>query len=396
MSAGFYKGISSEQDTRFTNAEKKLLRNTKFPDEFSIKVDMDKVNLSVMKPWITQKVIDLLGFEDDVVINFAFQMIESTRFPDPKRIQINLTGFLEKKASLFTKELWTLLQSAQQSIGGIPAKFVEEKKLELQAKKLEEKRISEEIKKQKENDQKNDERINAIRERERERERQSMVHVYNRNEYRSYPRDIDERRSQKNYRSKSRDNRTYDNRRRSYKTSRSSSQDRYLHSDRYYRENRSRSRNRNSYDRRHRKDRDISQNRGNIDNRGRSRRRDRSRSRNRHQRSQKRQKDHSSCNSSRVRSKRKDCDNDSFRISMSRSSEDTYYRSTSFSNDTHQKYSSPETRSSKRSLSYEESSKKRLLDYKEERSHNLCSQLHRNDYHSNSKSDKSSDNVKDD
>lgn len=33
-----------------------------------------------MKPWITQKVIDLLGFEDDVVINYAFQMIESTRF----------------------------------------------------------------------------------------------------------------------------------------------------------------------------------------------------------------------------------------------------------------------------------------------------------------------------
>ncbi|KAG4305843.1 hypothetical protein PORY_000753 [Pneumocystis oryctolagi] len=348
MSAGFYKGISSEQDTRFTNAEKKLLKNTKFPDEFSVKVDMDKVNLSVMKPWITQKVIDLLGFEDDVVINFAFQMIESTRFPDPKRIQINLTGFLEKKASLFTKELWALLQSAQQSIGGIPAKFVEEKKAELQIKKLEEKRLSEELRKQKENDRKNDEKINAIRERERKSRRSS----YSRNESRSRSRNMyNERRSQKNDRSRSRNRRAYDDRRRSRRTSRSSSRDRHLYNDRYYKEDRSCSRNRNSYDKRHRKNREFSQDRDSVDRKESSYRRERSRSWDRHSHSRKYQRDRSSHNSSRVRYKHKSHDNDSSKTPISKSNEDSCYGSTSSSEGSHQKYTSSEIRSPKRSSS---------------------------------------------
>jgi len=47
-------------------------------------------------------------------------------------MQINLTGFLNaKNARLFMGELWELLCSAQENIGGIPAKFVEQKKEEI-------------------------------------------------------------------------------------------------------------------------------------------------------------------------------------------------------------------------------------------------------------------------
>lgn len=40
------------------------------------KVDMTKVNLEVIKPWITQRVTEILGFEDDVVIEFIFNQLE--------------------------------------------------------------------------------------------------------------------------------------------------------------------------------------------------------------------------------------------------------------------------------------------------------------------------------
>lgn len=37
---------------------------------------MSKVNLEVIKPWITQRVNEILGFEDDVVIEFVFNQLE--------------------------------------------------------------------------------------------------------------------------------------------------------------------------------------------------------------------------------------------------------------------------------------------------------------------------------
>uniref|UniRef100_A0A673LQ08 PWI domain-containing protein n=1 Tax=Sinocyclocheilus rhinocerous TaxID=307959 RepID=A0A673LQ08_9TELE len=39
-------------------------------------VDMTKVNLEVVKPWITQRVTEILGFEDDVVIEFVFNQLD--------------------------------------------------------------------------------------------------------------------------------------------------------------------------------------------------------------------------------------------------------------------------------------------------------------------------------
>ena len=42
-------------------------------------VDMNKVNLDTIKPWITQRVTDLLGIEDDVVVEFIFNLLEKNR-----------------------------------------------------------------------------------------------------------------------------------------------------------------------------------------------------------------------------------------------------------------------------------------------------------------------------
>jgi serine/arginine repetitive matrix protein 1 len=37
---------------------------------------MKNVNMDVMRPWITEQVIELLGFEDEVVIEFIFGLLE--------------------------------------------------------------------------------------------------------------------------------------------------------------------------------------------------------------------------------------------------------------------------------------------------------------------------------
>ncbi|KAI5798816.1 PWI domain-containing protein [Geopyxis carbonaria] len=124
-----------------SGVDAKLLKSTKFPPEFSKKVDIEKVNLEVMKQWISRKVVNILGSEDDVVIDFVFGMLESERHtynhqPDPKRIQLNLTGFLEKETPAFCKQLWVLLLSAQANAQGVPTELLEAKKQELRQQKV--------------------------------------------------------------------------------------------------------------------------------------------------------------------------------------------------------------------------------------------------------------------
>ncbi|KAH7417544.1 PWI domain-containing protein [Cadophora sp. MPI-SDFR-AT-0126] len=114
-----------------TTVDAKLLKSTKFPPEFNKKVDMQKVNAEVMKKWIAGKISDILGNDDDVVIELCFNLIEGARFPDIKTMQIQLTGFLDKDTAAFCKELWNLCLSAQSNPQGVPKELLEAKKLEL-------------------------------------------------------------------------------------------------------------------------------------------------------------------------------------------------------------------------------------------------------------------------
>ncbi|KAM3506793.1 hypothetical protein MY11210_007414 [Beauveria gryllotalpidicola] len=114
-----------------SRTDARLLKSTKFPPEFSKKVDMQKVNLGVMKKWIASRISEILGNEDDVVIEMCFNLIDGPRYPDIRAIQIQLTGFLDKDTAPFCKELWKLFISAQDSPQGVPKELLEAKKLEL-------------------------------------------------------------------------------------------------------------------------------------------------------------------------------------------------------------------------------------------------------------------------
>ncbi|TFY55673.1 hypothetical protein EVJ58_g8102 [Rhodofomes roseus] len=131
--AGFFKGTSADQDRRFSDKEMKLLKTMKFPAEFEKKVDMRKVNSSVIRPWVVKKIVELVGFEDEVVVEYAMGLLEDDTqpTPDPRKMQINLTGFLTNHTAEFMSSLWKLLIEAQESPAGVPQSFVEEKKAEM-------------------------------------------------------------------------------------------------------------------------------------------------------------------------------------------------------------------------------------------------------------------------
>ncbi|KAK9127008.1 hypothetical protein Scep_015854 [Stephania cephalantha] len=149
---GFFRGTSADQDTRFSNKQAKLLKSQKFAPELEHLVDATKVKMDVIRPWIATRVTELLGFEDEVLINFIYGLLDG-KDVNGKEIQIQLTGFMEKNTGKFMRDLWSLLLSAQKNASGVPQQFLDAKEDELRKKKVELDRITLEIQKKKEVDQ---------------------------------------------------------------------------------------------------------------------------------------------------------------------------------------------------------------------------------------------------
>ncbi|KAM0787710.1 hypothetical protein ACM66B_003770 [Microbotryomycetes sp. NB124-2] len=156
------RGVSSEQDRRFKDKEALAIKRGVFPPSFDTKVDMRKVELAVMKPWIAKKVVELLEFEDEVLIEYINSLLEDADNPivDAKKMQHALTGFLHKQTPVFMQQLWDLLLSAQSNPLKVPTELLEEKKKEMRARAEAEaaKKRAEEAEAQ---------RLAAIRQRER-------------------------------------------------------------------------------------------------------------------------------------------------------------------------------------------------------------------------------------
>ncbi|KAL2609278.1 hypothetical protein R1flu_027851 [Riccia fluitans] len=153
MSGGFFRGTSADQDTRFSNKMSKLLKTQKFAPELDVIIDTSKVKMDVIRPWIATRVTELLGFEDEVLINFIYGLLD-VKEADGKHLQIQLTGFMEKNTGRFMKELWGLLTSAQNNVSGIPQQFLDAKAEEAKKKKDEKDRILSEVQRKKEEQEK--------------------------------------------------------------------------------------------------------------------------------------------------------------------------------------------------------------------------------------------------
>jgi hypothetical protein len=73
---------------RTCSKEKKLMKSMKFPKELDVAVDLKKVNMDVIKPWIAKRVTELLdGLEDEVLIGLVYNQLEQpvrcANFPLP-------------------------------------------------------------------------------------------------------------------------------------------------------------------------------------------------------------------------------------------------------------------------------------------------------------------------
>mmetsp|Transcript_21143 Transcript_21143/g.29643 ORF Transcript_21143/g.29643 Transcript_21143/m.29643 type:complete len:221 (+) Transcript_21143:36-698(+) len=143
--SGFYRGTSLDQDPLFKSKMKKLRKSMKFPPCYKEKVDMTKVRLVVLKPWISHRITEILGFPDEIVIDLIFNLLEAKKNPDPKDLHIQITGFLEGNAKDFMKELWDMLVSASKNAFGIPDEILEAKKKEIKARQEAKKKLEDQV-----------------------------------------------------------------------------------------------------------------------------------------------------------------------------------------------------------------------------------------------------------
>ncbi|KAH6906826.1 hypothetical protein BKA70DRAFT_1563616 [Coprinopsis sp. MPI-PUGE-AT-0042] len=85
---GFFKGTSAEQDRRFSDKELKLMKSMKFPPEFDKKVSRASYESTCVKststssdPWVAKKIVELIGIEDEVVVEYAMGLLEDESKP---------------------------------------------------------------------------------------------------------------------------------------------------------------------------------------------------------------------------------------------------------------------------------------------------------------------------
>lgn len=139
------RGTRYDQDPRYKDKESKLISSMQWPLEYSLSVDIQKVNLDVIKTWITNQTTDILGIEDEILDSLIINFLESEELC-PKKLQILITGFLEEKTQKFVLKLWRLLVSAQENALGIPQQIIDERRQELLQKKRDLEKIHKSLK----------------------------------------------------------------------------------------------------------------------------------------------------------------------------------------------------------------------------------------------------------
>ena len=91
---------------------KKMRKAIACPASFDLRVDMAKVSMDAIRPWIAAKIEECLGFEDEITINYVEDQLKLIPL-DPRAMQCVLTGFLNEHTAVFMEALWDKLLAAQ-------------------------------------------------------------------------------------------------------------------------------------------------------------------------------------------------------------------------------------------------------------------------------------------
>jgi serine/arginine repetitive matrix protein 1 len=54
-------------------------KNGTFAAILETKVDLKKINIDIMSKWVTERIVQLFGFEDEIVINLIINMLNSPK-----------------------------------------------------------------------------------------------------------------------------------------------------------------------------------------------------------------------------------------------------------------------------------------------------------------------------
>lgn len=96
MAGTMFRGTNVEQDSRWGRMDKKMLtameKNGAFAAILETKVDLKKINVDIMAKWVTERIVQILGFEDEIVINLIINMLNSQKVIFIL-IQFNSIGF---------------------------------------------------------------------------------------------------------------------------------------------------------------------------------------------------------------------------------------------------------------------------------------------------------------
>jgi serine/arginine repetitive matrix protein 1 len=72
-----FLGVSLEQDSRYSNKKIIEMKKLVVPKEFDEKLNFEKIKLEPIKAWISKRTQELLGVEDDILIQYIFEMLQA-------------------------------------------------------------------------------------------------------------------------------------------------------------------------------------------------------------------------------------------------------------------------------------------------------------------------------
>jgi serine/arginine repetitive matrix protein 1 len=112
------------------------------PAEYLLSVDMSRVALAAVRPWVTRRVRELLGgLDEEVLVGMLLNTLDDAARAaaghdggsvsggalTPLDLHVQLEPFLEGQTTGFVRELWSLLHSASGSATGVPQVLLDKK-----------------------------------------------------------------------------------------------------------------------------------------------------------------------------------------------------------------------------------------------------------------------------
>jgi serine/arginine repetitive matrix protein 1 len=74
-------GTTVDQDGRWGKSDEilisKMSKAGKFASILDTKVDLKKINIPIIEKWVFERVTDILGFEDEIIINLVINLLHN-------------------------------------------------------------------------------------------------------------------------------------------------------------------------------------------------------------------------------------------------------------------------------------------------------------------------------